>query len=59
MNKFLSRKFILTYSVLVTATILISVGLLSENNYVQLVIGVTGLYMGGNVGEWAFNNNES
>jgi len=57
-NNFMSRKYQLSIMCLITFTILLCTGFLTDSVYAALMGGTVGAYMAGNIGEhWTNRNN--
>lgn len=49
------RKFVASILVIVLSTLLVIFGIVGETNYTTIVLGVIGIYVGGNVAQKTFS----
>ena len=49
------RKFVASILVIILFTILVVFGMVGETNYTTIVLGVIGIYVGGNVAQKTFS----
>ena len=49
------RKFVASILVIVLSTLLVIFGMVGETNYTTIVLGVIGIYVGGNVAQKTFS----